>query len=215
MRADAGTDQLHGPTIGGVTATARRPALLLCDAAVIVWIVTWIIVGLLVGHDVHSLRTYGDTMDQASVALDQTGKALAAVGKIPVVGDRVDELADEVRATSADMASNAQQTRGTVDSLSVLLPLCVMVIPTVPVVAAYLPGRLRRRRDRRLVLETLSREGAAPVAGYLAIRAVARLPIDELSRFTDDPWGDLAAGRLRALASAELDRMGIDLPAGS
>lgn len=47
---------------------------------------------------------------------------------------------------------------------------------------------------------------------YLARRAVAALGWDELRALTPDPWGAVDRGECRALADAELARLGLRRP---
>jgi len=52
-----------------------------------------------------------------------------------------------------------------------------------------------------------------PLLAYLAHGAVSRLPYARLRQISEDPWGDLVAGRHHELAAAELRRLGLALPA--
>ena len=47
---------------------------------------------------------------------------------------------------------------------------------------------------------------------YLARRAVDVLPWDRLRAISPDPWRDIANGEYRALADAELARLGLTRP---
>jgi hypothetical protein len=57
------------------------------------------------------------------------------------------------------------------------------------------------------------RRGSGPeLDDLLARRALVHLPYDVLRRISDDPVGDVAAGRHGALADAELDWYGVPRP---
>ena len=84
------------------------------------------------------------------------------------------------------------------------------LIPTGSVLGGYLPGRRARRRDVAAIRTALGRAGmTAPLEGYLAQRAVSLLPVTSLLEVSEDPYRDLSDGRHRALAAAELRRLGI------
>ena len=77
----------------------------------------------------------------------------------------------------------------------------------------YLPRRLAWRREVREVraaLDTAQSHDAA--VQQLARRAVHNLGLRELLAISPDPEGDIAAGRARELARAELQRLGLALP---
>jgi hypothetical protein len=80
-------------------------------------------------------------------------------------------------------------------------------------VVLYLPARLRRRRERREVRRALRREdGLDGVQGVLAGRAVGSLSLERLLQYSADPQRDLAEGRHRGRAEAELERLGLRAP---
>jgi hypothetical protein len=76
-----------------------------------------------------------------------------------------------------------------------------------------IPHRRAWRRDTRAVRRAV-RQGGDEIDAYLALRAVQSLPADRRLDVSADPWGDLAAGRHRALADAELRRVGVRCPRG-
>jgi hypothetical protein len=190
-------------------SAARRGTVIVLDVAVVLWIAAWIVVAVLIGREVHRLRSMSDTLTSASEALHQTADGLQIVSNVPLVGHRIGELAGSIDTTATQVAGNAQDTRHSVDRLAYLFPIGIALIPTVPVAAFYLPPRLRRVRERRALREALRRDGRERVERYLAHRAVDELSYRELRRVTDDPWRDLLAGRYGGLAAAQFERLGI------
>lgn len=92
----------------------------------------------------------------------------------------------------------------------------IALMPMAPVLGLYLPLRLARRRELAAVRRALSTHGLDPtLERYLAERAVDHLPYATVRHLSDDPWHDIAHGRGRALARAEVVRMGLRPPPGS
>ena len=88
--------------------------------------------------------------------------------------------------------------------------LAVGLLPAAIVLLLYLPVRLRWRRDVAAVAAALPGAAGDPALDvYLARRAVASLPWDGLRAVAPDPWGAVERGDCRALADAELARLGL------
>lgn len=180
------------------------------DGVVLFWLVLWSVVGGWVGFSLWELSALGDTIVQSGRTLDSAGRTLQDAGDLPLIGEWPQRLGDEVRATAADIVSRGQETTAYGRQLGVLLGLTVALVPVVPVLAPYLPARIGRRREVRTIARLLHDPAhRRTVYFYLAHRAVTQLDLRRLCRTTDDPWRDLAEGRLRPLADAELSRLGL------
>ncbi len=186
------------------------PGLRLLDGLVLLWVALWVVLGVSTGYEIRQLTSVSDSAEASALAADRAGEALQSLRGLPFVGDDAGELGDEVRAAAQEVSADAAETRVTVKRLGVLLGTAIALLPLTPVLWSYLPARLARRRDvgalrRRLASEPPD-EG---ITAYLAHRAVDRLPYQHLRALTDDPVGDLSAGRHDVLARAELDRLGL------
>lgn len=182
-----------------LTPPSRRVRLLV-DVALVGWLVAWIVIGVQVGSEVRGLSELSDTVVLAGGAIEQTGDLLEQVGRIPILGQPVGDLADRIRETGRSAQVSAAESRGSVEDLSVLLALSIALIPTIPSAGIWLALRLRWRRDRVAVRRALS-AGVPGLDGLLAERARHTLPFDTVLGLGDDE---------RALAAAELDRLGLD-----
>jgi hypothetical protein len=83
-------------------------------------------------------------------------------------------------------------------------------MPSLPLLALYLPARVGRVHEARAVES--ARDSAAGDPGFeelLARRAAYTLSYRQLGEITAEPWSDLAAGRFERLARAELERLGL------
>jgi hypothetical protein len=178
------------------------------DVTLAVWAAFWIAVAVYTVYEVAALRTLSHTVVKAGAATESTGHALAAVGHIPFVGGRVSQLAAQATAAGASGAATAT----TIDRLAVLLGIAIALIPTVPLLALYVPLRLGWRRDRKAISRAVARwDGEPGLEAYLAQRALAHLPFEELRDLGHD--GTEGSPQSSELAAAELRRLGLDRPA--
>jgi hypothetical protein len=122
------------------------------DVALIIWAATWIVVGLLVYRGVRDLAELSKPIVDASVALDETADGLAQVASVPFVGEAANlaEIEERVRRASASARRSARVSREGVRELAVLLGFAIALVPTLPLVAIYLPVRRDWRRARRI-----------------------------------------------------------------
>jgi hypothetical protein len=123
----------------------------LADFAVVVWAALWAGLAVAVYYEVHGLRDVSDTLVQTGRAVDSTGKALQAVAGVPFVGGKVSGYADEVRRAGRSAVKSGRSSRKHIDKLSILLAVVTGVVPTVPVIAAYVA--LRRAFAHRVPQE--------------------------------------------------------------
>lgn len=186
----------------------RRRHLL--SAALVAWVIVWIILGVVTALQIQKLTEVSDSLVQSGEALDTAGVALQGVGRLPVVGEASERFGGEVRETADDVRVAGASSRATVRSVSVLLGAALVLIPIVPVVGLYVPLRLSLARQKRAVAKALDDIDVHPhLEEFLAHRAVQRLPYDTLRQVSADPWGDLQRHSYRHLANAELTRLGL------
>ena len=181
------------------------------DAVVVIWVATWIVVGFMVGREVASLTRFGDTLLMSADALEETAGGLDSLSGVPLVGGRIEDIADRIDEAAGSVRSNAEAATEKVNQLSILLGSAIAVIPSLPVLGLYLPRRYRRWQERRHVLRALDdRPGRDGVNRLLAHRALVHLPYRQLMELTKSPWKDFEEGRFEPLVRAELRRLGID-----
>ena len=176
------------------------------------WVVLWLVVGVASGFEVLRLSGLADSAVDSGHALETAGGALRTLRDVPVIGDTTADLGQQVSRTAEGIVSNGIEAKGRVRVLGLLLGVAVALGPVGPVLLFYVPVRLAWRREVKDVASALGRDrpASAQLVRHLATRAVANLSFAELSRVTDDPHADLATGRHRELAQAELRRLGLD-----
>jgi hypothetical protein len=211
-----------------------RPAATLAgDIAVLAAILLLAWSGLKVHDAIAELAGLGTGMQDAGRSLSSTagrlaggvrdgfGTAADAAGAAPVIGG---DIADAFRKAGNDTAAPIQgsanlQARRLVSSgadvrreaLSTanLLGWLIFGVPTGFLLAWYVPGRVRQ--VRRLAGAARVLDGAPEAE--LARRAAYGLSYGTLVRRTDDPLGDLAAGRVDPLLEALRDDAGVPVRA--
>lgn len=180
------------------------------DGLVALWVTIWLIVGAAVGYQIWQLTGLSRSTVESGQALQNAAEALKGLARIPLIGTRTGEIGDQVAATAANIIVSGQQAGSSIRGLSLLIGLAVAVIPAGSMLAVYLPLRTARSRDTAYIRDILSEQGLTPpLQAYLARRAVATLPASDLLDASSDPHGDLQSGKFRALALAELARLGI------
>jgi hypothetical protein len=191
------------------TPSARLIRVL--DLAAVVWVIGWVVLALLIAREVRDLRQLSDTVVVAGAAVEDTGDAVDALRTLPLVGERVANVADEVRAAGRSAQQSGRESRASIDDLSVLLALAIGLVPTLPLLALYAPLRVAWSRDSRAVRRALAAGDVDPVLlELLARRALLSRSYGEIRAVSDDPVRDIEEGRVRLLAELELRRLGIE-----
>lgn len=189
-------------------------AVRLLDAIAVLLAAAFITLGVLAGMHIARLAGFSDSLSNAATALDQIGRSLAIIARVPLVGASIGPLTNSVQQTAASIRTDAANAVAGVHALAVVIGLAIAGIPLAPLLSGYLPLRLIRFIQIRRLRRLLAAESIdAPLLAYLAHGAVSRLPYTRLRQISEDPWSDLIAGRHHELAAAELRRLGLTLPA--
>jgi len=195
------------------TWTASDHTVRRWDAVVVAWVLFWLIAGVIAGYEIWQLTALSQSTVDSGQGLQRAGDALRRLGDTPVIGEKTGQIGDQISQTAAGIIVGGQRASSSIKGMSLVIGLAVALIPTGSVLGSYLPGRRTRSRDVAAIRTALGHAGlTGPLEAYLAQRAVSFLPITALLQVTEDPHGDLSAGRHRALASAELGRLGIAVP---
>lgn len=135
-------------------------ALHLIDAAVATWVAAWIGIGVAIGVNVGDLTTLSGTVVTEGHAVEAVGRSLGPLEAAPLVGGSVGEDSRQIQRAGASAVRSGGESVSTVDTLAVLLAVAVALVPSVPVLALYLPVRLGRGRRLRALLGVVSRSGS-------------------------------------------------------
>lgn len=118
------------------------------DLALAAWVLVWAALAIAVFQEVRGLRDVSTTLIETGQAVDRTGRALQTLGDVPFVGREVRGYAREVRQAGRSAQRSGRSSKGHIETLSILLAVVVGLVPTVPVLALYLPLRRAWRRGR-------------------------------------------------------------------
>jgi hypothetical protein len=185
----------------GVSARPR-------DLLLLAWVVAWVFVGVAIGREIQGLSAVTDSARDAGAATQRAADAIDSLSDLPVVGGAVGDSADTIRSAGQEAIDGAERGRTRVRRLGALVGAMIALVPTLPLLLLYLPGRLAEGRERRRIVRGLA-DGDPAIDELLAARAVAHVPYATLLAITPDPAGDLREGRHERLAGAELARLGI------
>jgi hypothetical protein len=168
------------------------------------WVLAWAFAGIAIGREIQGLTGVTDSARDAGLATQRAADALDSLAALPLVGGAVGDSADTIRAAGQSAVDGADRGRTRVRRLGALVGLLTALVPTLPLLVLYLPGRLAEAGDRRRILDRL---GEPEMEELLATRAVAHLPYRDLLAISADPVEDLREGRHGPLADAELARL--------
>lgn len=198
--------------MSSVPAFLSARAMRVLNVSLAIWAAFWIGLAAYTAYEVSALRSLSQTVVKAGAATESTGHALAAVGHLPFVGGQISHLAAQAIDAGATARTSGASTASTVDRLAILLGIAIALIPTVPLLALYVPLALSWRRDRNAVRRAVAQwDGEPELEAFLAHRALAHLRFDELREL--GYAGSESSARNAELAVAELRRLGLDRPA--
>lgn len=180
------------------------------DGVVLLWVICWIVMGIVVGRDIRELSVVPRSFVSTSRAITSVASTIQQLANLPVIGSQIRPLTGTVLAEARSIRSTGVATNGSIRELSILLGVAVAMAPTAPLLALYVPLRVSQEREARAFRRTVRQRQDDPVfEEFLARRAAEHLPYHRLREISDNPWRDIQSGNVRALADAELRRVGV------
>jgi hypothetical protein len=198
------------------TTPVRLLAQLASDAAVAVWTVLWVLVGLAVHSAVSTIAEVGRQVEGGAHGVaGNLGAAGTGADHLPLVGHAMSKPLTAASKAALDIAGAGHNLESTASWLAVVLALGVAAPPIVGAVTPWLVLRVRFLR-RKWTVTTL----AATAAGQqlLALRALANRPLRRLTAVSPDPvgaWRRADPAAIHGLAAVELRSAGIAVKARS
>jgi len=192
-------------------AGSRRNSTITRDVLCVLLIAFFCWCGVKTYQAVDYLSVFGTAVSDTGASIQKgLGSAATAVGSVPVIGDQLaNALNSAGSGTGGNLASLAQQGNEQVHHLALLLGWLMALLPSLVLLIAVLPRRIRQVRSLSAAGAVLSNTSGPAHRQLLASRAAFGLPYGVLLQYTRDPFGDLAAGRYDALITATLDQAGL------
>ena len=192
----------------------RRAAIALRDALVLTLLVLFALVGIAVHSAVESIAVLGTGVREAGSAVSGGfGAAADAVDGTPLVGDALGgALRDAGEATGGNVEGLGRRGEDAVHELATILGLTTFGLPSLVLLALYLPPRVDLARRLSAAERVLRVEMSPERRRLVAMRAAFSLPYGQLLAYTSDPLGDLAEERYDALVAAALEDVGLRAP---
>ncbi len=181
--------------------------ILVLDVIAILWLATWVFVGVRVHDEVEGLQSLSDTIIRTGQGVEDVGGALRSID-LPLVGDQIQRAGEEVSGVGADTQASGQQAARSAENLSTLLGLAVALIPSSSLFLFYFPARLAHARERRALRRLTAQAREDPeLERFLAERALMGMSYRRLAAMGGDPWrGHTDDDRL---AAAEREELGV------
>lgn len=189
----------------------RRTATIARDVVAVGLVVLFAWLGVRTYDVVDRLSVLGTGVVEAGTSVQNGfGSVADAVDGVPVIGDDLaSALTGAGEGSGGQLADLGQAGVDSVRRLAWSLGLLVFLLPTVLLLVAVVPRRVRQVRSLTAAAVVLANPDDAEHRRLLAMRAAFGLPYGTLLRYTRDPLGDLAAERLDPLVRAAMDDAGL------
>lgn len=188
----------------------RRALHLVADLLLLGWVVAWALVAWTIKQVIEGLAAPAEEIGNTTDALAQRfDDAVERISDVALVGEELAAPLRPIAGTLRDISDQAALQVASVNSIALMLFFVVWLIPSLSVAVLYLPPRIRRAREsaqaRRFIDERADLD-------LFALRAMAKAPMTQLARITDDPVAAWRTGDRQVidqLADLELRRVGI------
>jgi hypothetical protein len=186
----------------------HRTRQIVLDAAVAVWTLAWIRLGMWIDTLVNRLQGPGRAIEDAGSGLSGNLTSISEeVDGIPLVGGALKAPFEAAARAGMTLEQAGQTHQDVIHALAIWLGVLFAIIPIGYVLMRFLPSRLRWIREASAASNLRI---DADDLQLFAIRAVATRPLYELRRASDDPAGALARGDYEPLAALELGALGLE-----
>ncbi|MEL4357124.1 MULTISPECIES: hypothetical protein [unclassified Luteococcus] len=183
------------------------------DLFVLGSVVCWALGARLLAHAVEKLAVPARQTGNAAHSMsEQMRQAEERIGQLPGLGDN---LGDPFGSMAGGLQQISEQSAAQVDlvhRLALVSGWLVFLLPTLTILALWLPRRIRFIRQAAAARTFIDADADLDL---FALRAMANVPMAQLARITPDPVGEWRRGNaavVRQLAALELERTGLALP---
>ena len=185
----------------------RRARQMIADAAAILGIALFIVLGVIVHDAILSLQAIGARLADAGSGFESTMTEISdRLSQVPLIGSGIRGPFDEASGAGGTLNEVGLWQQQATEQLAVAAGLITAILPVVAILLCWLIPRMRFAR--------LARDAAMSAAGrdLLACRALSRRKLTLLLAAHPDPagaWRRQDAAAIRALAALELHASGV------
>lgn len=183
------------------------------DLFVVVWAFAWWAVGRFADGVIRALAEPARQTERIATDLrTQAADAAQQAGGVPMVGDGLRQPFDGMSGTLSELATSAHQQVIQLEQVATLTGWLAFLIPTLLMVALWLPRRLAFAAKASETLELVRSDDGSQL---LALRALATQPLSELRAVSPDAMAGWRAGDpeiTSRLAELELVSAGVARP---
>ena len=188
----------------------RRARQMIADAAAILGIALFIVLGVIVHDAILSLQAIGARLADAGSGFESTMTEISdRLSQVPLIGSGIRGPFDEASGAGGTLNEVGLWQQQATEQLAVAAGLITAILPVVAILLCWLIPRMRFARRARL-----ARDAAMSATGrdLLACRALSRRKLTLLLAAHPDPagaWRRQDAAAIRALAALELRASGV------
>ncbi|HST80644.1 MAG TPA: hypothetical protein VLL08_02760 [Kineosporiaceae bacterium] len=185
---------------------------MLADGFLISWTGAWIVAGVWVNNLIEKLGLPGQKLQEGGTSfagnLNQLG---GEVDQIPLVGDKLTGSFAEAADASTRLADTGRRIHEMAETLALVLGSAIAVVPIALALGIWVLTRLRWTRRAAIAARVRADPAGRDLLAMRALAGCSLKQLDALGSGVAQAWrqGDPAA--VDALASLELDRLGLRL----
>lgn len=195
---------------------SRRTRTIAADILTLALLAFFAWAGFKVHDTVLTLNSISRGVQDAGTSInDGFGTVAGAVGSVPIIGGALsDSLKEAAGATGGNVIAAGRAGETAVNDTANVLGWVTFLLPTLVLLAFAIPLRVRQVLKLTDARRMLGGELGHERRRLLAMRAAFGLSYADLKPFTEDPIGDLEAGRHDGLLAALYAQAGLVPPAG-
>jgi hypothetical protein len=193
----------------------RRRREIAADVATWGWVALWSVIALRIHNAIANYAELGRALERGGIAIrDAGGQVGSALEGLPLVGAGARDIAQRAFGGAGEpFVFVGSEFVDLVSLIARVLALIILAVALIPWLSRYVPWRATRLAELRSATTAIRRrpQGATleSIDRLLASRALHRMTWGELLDHSRDPLGEFAAGRYKALATAELEHVGL------
>lgn len=191
----------------------RKAGQIASDVAMIAWVAVAAWASRAIGA---SVRAMAEPIRDIGAATTAVAGDFTDVGdwfaRVPGVGQMAQTPMTAASSELEGIAAQAEAQAASIEVLATLLTVIVFLLPVLSALAVWLPARIRFLRQSGSVRAVMA---STQGQHLLAWRALARQPLQTLTRLTPDPVGSVRDGdpdTIAALAALEMRAAGVRVP---